>query len=69
MRKRRRNSSAETVMIFCLPRVFPAKGNPITLKGNQAMAGNGDAMGIAGNIVENVLGTAEGRLKAFSNLL
>jgi hypothetical protein len=49
--------------------IFPAKGNPLILKGNQAMVGNGDAMGIAGEIVENVLGTTEGRLSVNHPLL
>ena len=33
------------------------------------MVGNGDAMGIAGEIVENVLGTAEGRLSVHHPIL
>jgi hypothetical protein len=42
--------------------VFPEKRDLIILKRNQAMVGDGDAVGIASEIVQNMLGTAEGWL-------
>jgi hypothetical protein len=42
--------------------VFPAKRDPIILERNQSMVGDGDAVGIASEIVQNMLGTAEGWL-------
>ena len=42
--------------------VSPAEGDAIVQQGHQAMVGDGDAMGVAGQIVENMVGTAEGRL-------
>jgi hypothetical protein len=41
--------------------VSPAKGDLIVLEGHETMFGDGDAMGVAGEVVEH-LGTAEGRL-------
>ncbi len=42
--------------------VPPAEGDVIVVEGNEAMVGDGDAMGVARQVVENVLGAAEGRL-------
>ena len=42
--------------------VFPAKRDSIILERNQSMVGDGDAMRIASEIVQNMLGTAEGWL-------
>ena len=42
--------------------VFPAKRDPIILERHQSMVGDGDAVRIAGEIVQNMLGTAEGWL-------
>ncbi len=42
--------------------VFPAKRDSIILKRNQSMVGDGDAVRIASEIVQNMLGTAEGWL-------
>jgi hypothetical protein len=42
--------------------VFPAKRDSIILKRNQSMVGDGDAVGIASEIVQNMFGTAEGWL-------
>ncbi|MFZ1009336.1 MAG: hypothetical protein WAN65_21015 [Candidatus Sulfotelmatobacter sp.] len=52
-------------MIFCLPPwalVLPAKRHSIILKGDESMVGDRDAMGIAREIMQNMFGTAEGRL-------
>ena len=42
--------------------VFPAKRYPIILEGNESMVGNGDAMGVTSEIVQNMLRAAEWRL-------
>ena len=42
--------------------VSPAEGDAIVLEGHETMVGNGDAMGVAGQVVENLFGTAEGWL-------
>ena len=62
-RNRRRNSSAETVMtrfLLAMGIVSPAEGDAIVLEGHEAMVGDGDAMGVAGQVVENLFGTTEG---------
>ncbi len=41
-------------------RVTPAKGNLIVRQCDQAMVGDGDAMSIASEILQHVLGSAEG---------
>ena len=42
--------------------VSPAERDAIALKGHETMVGDGDAVGIAGQVVENMFGAAEGRL-------
>jgi len=42
--------------------VPPAEIHAIVFKGHQAMVGDGDAMSVAGQIVENMFGGAEGWL-------
>ena len=42
--------------------VSPAEGDAIVLEGHEPMVGDGDAMGVASQIVENMFGAAEGRL-------
>jgi hypothetical protein len=39
--------------------VFPAKQDSIILERNQSMVGDGDAVRIASEVVQNMLGTAE----------
>jgi hypothetical protein len=39
--------------------IFPAKGDLVVFEGDQAMVGDGDAMGVAAEITEDVMGTAE----------
>ena len=41
-------------------RIAPAKGDLAIGKGHQAMVGDGHAMGVAAQILEHVLGAAEG---------
>jgi hypothetical protein len=40
----------------------PAERDAIVFEGHEAMVGDGDAVGIAGQVVENMFGAAEGRL-------
>jgi hypothetical protein len=42
--------------------VSPTEGDAIIFKSHEAMVGDGDAMCVAGQIVEDVFGTAEGWL-------
>jgi len=41
-------------------RVTPAKGNLAVCQSDQAVVGDGDAVGIAAEIVQDVVGSAEG---------
>jgi len=40
--------------------ISPAENNLIVSESDQAMVGDGDAVGIAGEIAEDMMGTAEG---------
>jgi hypothetical protein len=40
--------------------VFPAEGDLVVLEGDEAMVGDGDAMGVAAEIAEDVMGATEG---------
>ena len=42
--------------------VLPAERDALVFESHQAMVGDGDAMSVAGQIAENMFGTAEGRL-------
>src|SRR3974390_1285939 len=42
--------------------VSPTKGDLVTRQRDEAMVGNGDAMGIGAQVVEDILGAPEGRL-------
>jgi hypothetical protein len=39
--------------------IFPAESDLVVLEGDEAMVGDGHAMGVAGQIAEHVRGTAE----------
>jgi len=39
--------------------IFPAEGDLVVVEGNEAVVGDGDAMGVAAEIAEHVMGTAE----------
>jgi hypothetical protein len=39
--------------------ILPAEGDLVVLEGDEAMVGDGDAMGVAAEIAEDVMGTAE----------
>ena len=42
--------------------VSPAKGDAIVLEGHETMVGDGYAMSVAGQVVENMFGAAKGGL-------
>lgn len=42
--------------------IFPAKCYVVVVDGHQAVVGNGDSMRVAGQVLENVIRTAERRL-------
>jgi len=42
--------------------VSPAERDTIVFESHEAMVGDGDAVGVAGQVVEHMLGAAEGRL-------
>ena len=42
--------------------VFPAEGHVAVVEGDQPIVGDGDAMGVAGEICEHLIGAGEGRL-------
>jgi hypothetical protein len=42
--------------------VSPAEGDAIVFQGHETMVGDGDAMRVAGQVVKNVFGAAEGWL-------
>ena len=48
--------------MICVSIISPAEGDLVVLEGDEAMVGDGDAMGVAGEIAENMMGTAEGWL-------
>src|ERR1700730_13625136 len=57
LRTERRHSLLISVGI-----ILPVESNLVVLKGHEAMVGEGHAMGVAGEIAEHMMGTAEGRL-------
>ena len=42
--------------------ILPAKGNPLAIEGHKAVVRDGDAMGVTGEIAEDMMGTTEGWL-------
>jgi len=42
--------------------ISPAEGDAIVLEGHETMVGDGYSMGVAGQVVENMFGAAEGWL-------
>jgi hypothetical protein len=49
-------------VLVSMPVILPAERDLVVCEINQTMVGDGHAMGVAGQIVENVLGPAEWRL-------
>jgi hypothetical protein len=42
--------------------ILPAEGDPILLEGHETMVGDGDTVGVAGQVVKNMFRSAERRL-------
>ena len=42
--------------------ILPAEGNLVTLEGHKTVVGDGDPMGVAGEITQHMMGSAEGWL-------
>ena len=42
--------------------IFPAKGDLVVFEGDEAMVGDGDAMGVAAEITEDMMGPPNGGL-------
>ena len=64
-RKRRRNSSTSSVSVRDLtpvPIVLPPKRDGVVGDGDEPVIGDGDAVGVAREVVQHVGGTAKGRL-------
>src|SRR6266566_925569 len=64
-RKRRKNSCAESVIflfLFTVRIILPAERNLVTLEGHKTVVGDGDAMGIAGEITKHMMRSSEGWL-------
>src|SRR3974390_1133756 len=49
-------------LLIVVSRVPPEKGNLAIRKRNESMVGDGDAVGVAAQILEHILGASEGRL-------
>jgi hypothetical protein len=47
-------------LVISVSIIFPAEGDLIVAEGDEAMVGDGDAMGVASEIAEDMMGTAEG---------
>ena len=62
-RKRRKNSCEESeghfALLAAMRVVLPAESDPVILEGHEAVIGDGDAMGVAGEITDDMLGSAE----------
>ena len=52
-----------------VPGVAPAKAHLSVLEADEPSVGNGDPMSVAGQVLQNVLGPAEGRLRVDHPLL
>ena len=50
-------------LLIAVGGVSPAKGDLVVGQGDEAMVGDGDAMRVASEVVENMLRAAEGRLQ------
>ena len=48
--------------------VSPAKGDLVAMQRDEAMVGDGDAMGVGTQVVEDILGAAKGRLAGFNRV-
>ena len=64
-KKRRKNSVAakrHLALLATVGVILPAESDALLVEGQQAMIGNGHAMGVAAEIAQHLHGTAEGGL-------
>jgi hypothetical protein len=50
------------LLLVVMPIVFPAEGDGVLLQAHQPMIGDGDPVGVAAQIIEDLLGAAKGWL-------
>src|SRR5258708_7684390 len=60
--QKRVGGNGHDLVLAAVSIVSPAEGGAMVLESHEAMVGDGDAMGIAGQVVENMFSTAEGWL-------
>ena len=56
------SGNSHNLLLAVVGIISPAEGDAIVLEGHEAMVGDGDAVGVAGQVVENMFGAAEGWL-------
>ena len=56
------SGNSHDLLLAAVSIVPPAEGDAIVLEGHEAMVGDGDAMGVAGQVVEHMFGAAKGWL-------
>jgi hypothetical protein len=52
------SGNGHDLLLAAVSIVSPAEGDAIVFEGNEPIVGNGDAMGVSGQVVENMLGAA-----------
>ena len=60
---------SHNLLLAAMSIVSPAECHAIVLEGHEPMVGDGDAMGVARQVVENVFGTTEGWLGIYDPVL
>ena len=55
-----RNRDRQGSFLVAMGGVAPAKGDLVLVERDQAVVGNGDAMGVAAEVLQNMFGTSEG---------
>jgi hypothetical protein len=56
------SGNSHDLLLAAVGIVAPSEGDAIVLEGHEAMVGDSDAMGVVGQVVENMFGATEGRL-------
>ena len=56
-------------LLVVVGRIAPAKGDLVIGKGDQAMIGDGHAMGVAAQILQHILGATEGAFQVHHPVL
>ncbi len=53
------SGNSHDLLLAAVGIVSPAEGDAVVFKGHETMVGDGDAMGVAGQVVEHMFGAAE----------